>query len=133
MRLLTYIACPYSHERSDIRQFRFDTVTRATRHLMEEKRWNVFSPITHSHPLHEIGMAGDWNFWKKIDTQYLQLSCRLVVLAIPGWETSVGVQAEIKIAHRMGIKVFLLPCGVSKSRGLRDWKKFGSLKKYVSL
>ncbi len=79
-------------------------MNQACKTLME-RGLNVFSPIGHSHPLHEIGMKGDWSFWKRVDTQYLRLSNRMVVLTLPGWEESVGVQAEIKIAKKLKLQV----------------------------
>ena len=72
---------------------------------MEKEGLNVFSPITHSHPLYDLGMRGDWDFWKRIDVEYLRLSEKIVVLMLPGWLESKGVTAEIKLAKEMGIPV----------------------------
>lgn len=106
---LTYLACPYSHANPKVSHLRFVACTKAAAWLIKAYAWNVFSPITHSHPLHDIaGLQGDWNFWKQIDTQYIELSCRLVVLVIPGWKESTGVQAEIKIAKDRGLQIFYL-------------------------
>jgi hypothetical protein len=102
-RPLTYLACPYSDPRDFVREQRFEACTLATVWLIKNHGLNVFSPITHSHPLHERGLAGNWEFWKRIDTEYLNCSNRLVVLAIPGWKESTGVTAEIKIAQEQNI------------------------------
>ena len=119
-KYLTYLACPYSVKAQSpssrctefiakLEECRANAATKAAVYLMHSRAWNVFSPITHSHPLHKIGgMQGDWEFWKKIDTEYLEMSCRLVVLCIPGWRESVGVQAEIVIAREMRIPVLFL-------------------------
>lgn len=119
-KYLTYLACPYSvkavgpSSRCDefiakLETCRANAATRAAVYLMNEFGFNVFSPITHSHPMAVIGgVKGNWEFWKKIDTEYLELSCRLVVLCIPGWKESIGVQAEIKIARELGIPVHYL-------------------------
>jgi len=106
-RPLTYLACPYSHPNPETREQRFKLCTLAAAQYMRmHPRANVFSPITHSHPLHDIaGMAGNWKFWKRVDTQYLRISRRLVVLMIPGWRESVGVQAEIKIARKLKLPI----------------------------
>jgi hypothetical protein len=50
-------------------------------------------------------VRGDWEFWKRIDTEFLQISTRMVVLTIPGWRKSTGVQAEIKIGARLGLDI----------------------------
>jgi len=116
-RPLTYLACPYSHQDDAVRAFRFRAATLAAAWWMKMyPRSNVFSPITHSAPLHDIAcMRGDWSFWKRIDTEYLRVSRRLVVLTLFGWEQSVGVQAEIKLAKKMKIPIrYLAPeqCGI---------------------
>lgn len=117
-RPLTYLASPYSHKDPAVIKDRVRGVTQATVWLIREKDWNVFSPIVHSHPLAEAGLQGGWGFWKLIDTEYLSVSARMVVLAIEGWRESVGVQAEIKIAEGMGIPVYYMrPDSV-------DWSRF---------
>lgn len=116
MRLLTYLAGPYSYWDPTVRVSRYEHLTRAAAWLMRVYEWNVFSPITHSHPLHAIGgMRGDWAFWQKIDTEFIALSARLIVLTLPGWRESVGVTAEISIARSQGIEVlYMLSRGPEK-------------------
>lgn len=53
-------------------------------------------------------MRGDWLFWRRVDTEYLRVSRKLVVLMLPGWEVSVGVQAEIKLAKSMDLPIVYL-------------------------
>jgi hypothetical protein len=67
--------------------------------------FNVSSPITHSHPMERFGLDGSWEWWKNIDTEYLHLSQRVIVLCIDGWRESVGVQAEIRIAKDLGLEI----------------------------
>lgn len=87
---------------------RFRKVNIAFAVLMAEHGWNIFSPITHSHPVHEVGLRGDWTYWKKVDIEYLRLSKRVVVLKIDGWQESIGVQEEIKIAKSLKIPVLYM-------------------------
>ena len=108
-RYLTYLAGPYSHPSPAVQEGRYILLTQAAGWLMNARGWNVFSPITHSHPLHKhADMRGDWAFWKKVDTEYVKLSKRIVVLTLPGWDKSVGVTAELKIARRLGLPVLFL-------------------------
>jgi hypothetical protein len=121
MKPLTYITTPYTptvapgcgsptlETARRVKQMRFEEVTKATAWLMEQFGWNVFSPITHSHPLHIISdLRGDWQFWKKVDTEYLQCSERLINFVIPGWRHSIGVTEENKIARELGVPIFYL-------------------------
>lgn len=114
-RPLTYLAVPYTSKdpnpeaRANVQKWRFEMATQAAAYLMNEHGWNVFSPITHSHPLHvQAQMRGDWEFWKQVDTEYLQLSCRIVVLGLDGWRDSTGVTAELEIARDYGIPRYYL-------------------------
>jgi hypothetical protein len=105
-RPLVYLANPYSGTK-EIQQERFELACKAASWLMREfPHLNVFSPIVHSHPLHVIGnLRGDWTFWERIDREYISLSHLMVVLDLPGWEKSVGVTAELKIAAEQKIPV----------------------------
>ena len=108
---LTYLACPYSHDSLEVKQWRFEEATKAASWLIKEYGWNVFSPITHSHPLHTFGgCSGDWKYWAKIDREYLEASERMVVLLVSGWRLSTGVTAELAIAGELGIPVsYIIP------------------------
>jgi hypothetical protein len=101
---MIYLASPYSHPDPAVRQKRFEAACRAAAALLRAGV-SVFSPIAHSHPIAQHGVPGTWEFWQQIDREYL-LHCRaVVVLRLPGWVTSVGVQAEIDLARRWGIPV----------------------------
>jgi len=130
-RPLTYLACPYSSPDKSLVEWRYQQATKAAGWLLTKRGLNVFSPITHSHPLHKAagGCPGDWKFWEKIDREYLSCSQRLVVLMLAGWRKSVGVQAEIKIAEEQGIPVEYLVVGLGDGQPYiisdnRDWGSY---------
>jgi hypothetical protein len=103
---LTYLAAPYSHRDPEVVEARVVHIARAAAWLLENTGKNVFSPISHSHPLHKLaGMKGDWNFWCKIDTDWLERSDDVVILTLPGWRESVGVTEETKIATRLFLPI----------------------------
>lgn len=97
---MIYLASPYSHEDSKIREQRFLDVCKAAAFFMG-KGISIFSPIAHTHP---IAMAGDlpkgWDFWNKCDRWFIEHCDNVYVLMLDGWEESKGVQAEIAIAHQ---------------------------------
>lgn len=110
---LTYLAGPYTSDSPPVKNYRFEMLTKAAAWLMNNfPHLNVFSPITSSHPLHVIGgMRGDWEFWKRVDTEYLNLCGLFVVVMLDGWEKSVGVTAELKIAKELKIPTIYLDPG----------------------
>jgi hypothetical protein len=108
---LIYLACPYSYKDADpakvmaVKEERFQAVNKASAKLMAEGKY-IFSPISHTHPIALAGsLPGDWQFWEGYDRCILSSCCKIIVLRLPGWETSTGVQAEIKIGQELGIPV----------------------------
>lgn len=106
---MIYLASPYSHPDPAVRAQRFRAACRAAVALLHAGHV-VFSPITHSHPLAQHGLPGNWQFWERYDREFLQRCDEVVVLMLPGWRKSVGVQAEIRIARELGKPVrYLAP------------------------
>ena len=93
---LTYLASPYSHINSDVRQQRFEAASKAMAELMLEGHL-VYSPIamTH-HAAVNHGLPYTFHYWEKHCIAFLSISSRMVVLQLPGWEESVGVNYEIE-------------------------------------
>jgi hypothetical protein len=107
---LTYLVCPYTHEDAGVRAARLTWTARAAAYL--HRRGDiVFSPLTMTVEVAARGSLPDtFEFWEEFDTTYLRLSRKLVVLTMPGWGGSVGVNKETEIANALGIPVeFLSP------------------------
>lgn len=98
---MIYLASPYSHPDARVREERFRQACVATAELLRLGHV-VFSPIVHSHPLCEFGLPGDWSWWERVDGEMLRRCDRVVVLMIDGWIDSLGVAAEIAMAHELG-------------------------------
>jgi len=104
-RPLVYLACPYSHESLSVMELRFHAVNRVAAKLMGQGLL-MFSPISHTHPIAVAGnLPKGFDFWEKYDRAVLSCCGRVIVLMVPGWETSTGVQAEIRISQAMGIPI----------------------------
>ncbi len=98
---MIYLASPYSHPDPAVREQRFHAACRAAVSLLLAGQ-PVFSPIAHSHPLVDHGLPGDWSFWQRYDREMLARCDEVVVLALDGWETRVGVREEIGLARELG-------------------------------
>lgn len=102
---LVYLAVPYSHSSKFVRNGRFHYANRAAVALMKQGYW-VFSPISHSHYIakylegHEVYEA-----WREFDEFMIAQCSKLIVLMLPGWYLSKGVQSEIAKAQELGIPV----------------------------
>jgi hypothetical protein len=95
-----YLAIPYS----GMVESSYEQANKAAAELMSGgDNINVFSPITHSHPLTQYGVRGDWEFWKQVDFQFIDWAEEVwVVVPEEGIKRvlmSVGVIAEINYAN----------------------------------
>lgn len=99
---LIYVACPYSSDNLQTQELRYEVATEYSAHLVSTG-FHVFSPITHSHPMAQCAeLPTDWEYWKSFDERMLNICDIIHVLMMPGYDTSIGVQAEIKIARNLG-------------------------------
>jgi len=110
MRLpLAYLACPYSDPDPKVRERRWVMVTGAMACLMKDRKRVVYSPITSTHFLVDLGIPLGWDFWEAPSLQMLERCDCLIVLGLEGWKSSVGVQAELAHARALNIPTYFLP------------------------
>ncbi len=101
---MIYLASPYSHPDPKVREYRFGEACRAAAALLR-CGLPVFSPVAHSVPIALFGLPTTWQFWQRVDHEYLRGCQVLVVLRLPGWRESVGVRAERELARQWGMPV----------------------------
>lgn len=98
---LEYLACPYNDDSVFVRVERFEAVNRAAAELLKQGRF-IFSPISHTHPIACYGLPKGFDFWEPYDRQFLDICKGLIVLCLPGWKESSGVQWEIEYMKKLG-------------------------------
>jgi hypothetical protein len=96
-----YLISSHSHADPIVREERFQAACEATAELIRSGAI-VYSPIVHCHPLADYGLPSNWGFWEQHDRWHLTRCDEVVVLKLDGWEKSVGVQAEVRIARELG-------------------------------
>jgi len=109
-----YLASPYTHDDPAMMQERYE-LARACAAWMFRKKWMVFSPIVHCHPMavaHDI--PKDSEFWRGYSRAMLRGSYELAVLKLAGWKESKGIKEELEFAERVGRVISYIDCsGVS--------------------
>ncbi len=107
---MIYLASAYSHPDARVRQHRFEQACQAAA-AITRAGLSVFSPISHSHPIARFGVPTGWEFWARIDHEFLSKADLLAVLKLDGWQASAGVQAEIALAGELGLPVIYVEPG----------------------
>lgn len=111
--LRIYLACPYSVSSTGHNRkwefVRFECANIAAARLMKLGHI-VFSPISHSVPIsHTVEPHENTHeFWLSQDFPMLALCDVLVILTLPGWCDSVGVNSEFHQANKLGKPIFYL-------------------------
>lgn len=105
-RDLYYLASPYTATQKELREDRFNMVTKVSAQLVEQG-FHVYSPIMHCHPMTRYAdLPTDWEYWKIYCRKMLQGCSGFIALAIPGWYGSVGMNAELEIAKKLKMPIF---------------------------
>jgi hypothetical protein len=98
---LIYLAAPYSDSDPLVLEDRIHTLCRCDARLMEKGVFTV-SPLLKHLLLTYTTLPGDWAYWKTYSETLLRQCDSMIVLTMFGWETSTGVQAEIKLCRGQG-------------------------------
>lgn len=102
---MIYIASPYSHPDSEVREARYKAAQKKNAEMLNLGLF-AYSPIAHAHPIaleHEL--PTDFDFWREFNFDMITLAEELHVLTLDGWELSKGVKGEIEYAESLGISV----------------------------
>lgn len=105
-----YLASPYSHPDPEVRLYRAKTATSAWLWLLQ-KGLVVYPPITAGVGAGLIlgqDLPPEYAAWRAQDRGMIASSDYVLVLAMPGWETSVGVADELAYAQSLGLPIYYI-------------------------
>lgn len=108
---MIWISMPYGAGGADKvqRRARYEAVVAFSRWAYE-RQMNVFSSILLRHVFVErwdaSEVARDW-WWA--DSEILERCDRVLVLPMPGWVDSIGVNAELDRARELGLSIDIFP------------------------
>jgi NTP pyrophosphatase (non-canonical NTP hydrolase) len=101
---LAYLACPYAHADPSVMKKRHFIANLVASELVSQGIC-VYSPLTHDIPLNELGIGGNWEFWKKHNHKMVSCCNKLILLKVEGWENSKGVAGELACARSLNIPI----------------------------
>lgn len=100
-----YLACPYGHPDKNVTNERMTEYEKVDAYLSAGGHL-IMSPLDKHYKLKHGNMPGDYGFWRTYCMAMLKLASGIIVIMLDGWETSPGVQDEIKTAMAMGLPVY---------------------------
>lgn len=102
-----FISAPYSHPDKSVTLERMNRYCLAVALLLRDGYFPV-GPLLNHFVLAFANVPSDWPFWKGYSEAVLETCHAMIILDIPGWETSPGVQGEIAHARKLGSPIYLL-------------------------
>lgn len=106
---MIYLAGPYTHPSSVIREVRYQQLTYAAG-VLQSMGLKVFSPITHGHVMaqhHDLPI--EFDYWREMCEHQLSACTHILILTLDGWEDSTGVSYEYDLAVERGLRIALAP------------------------
>lgn len=104
---ITYLAAPYSSPDPQVVAQRMDLVNAAQANLVRAGHCVVTPLSCHHIAAYLEGYDLTWDQWKKYAQTLLERSTNFVIVDIPGWQDSVGVQAELRLARSLGLDCYI--------------------------
>ena len=107
---LYYLASPYSHHNSLVRQIRYESIIYAASELTKDG-FRLIEPIGMCHQQSiQHKMPAGYEFWKTRDRGFIDICDAVILVAMKGWDESVGVLDEMEYAKSQGKEVIFLNC-----------------------
>lgn len=105
---LNYLATPYSKYPEGV-HIAFVLASQAAGRLVA-RGIHVYSPIAHTHPVAIYGNLDlyDHTLWLPLDEHFMDAAKRLLVVKMPGWDTSRGITHEIEFFRARQKAIYLL-------------------------
>ena len=101
---------PYSSKDENLKKLRINTISNACLKLMYAGEISV-SPLIFGLALIEKtgqDLPDTYDFWNKFCHEFVNISNKMYVLNMDGWESSNGTKDEIKKAIEIGIPIYLV-------------------------
>lgn len=95
---LVYLAAPYSHPDPDVIQQRMRLLCEADALLIESGVYTV-TPLSKHFILGYRSLPGDWAYWGDYCRSLLPRCDAMVLITMPGWDSSEGVCGELELAR----------------------------------
>jgi len=102
---IEYLAIPYTHNNVFVKHFRTEVSNYIASELTKQGRI-IFAPISAWHHIAmKYELPGNFEYWERLDEQFICASKKIIIVMLDGWKKSVGVNFETSIANKYGIPI----------------------------
>lgn len=105
---MIYLASPIKHTDKQIVEIRVRLACRVAAEFYDSGH-AVFCPASHGYHFASVtrnNVIQPWEYWRSIDIPILTRCCNeLIIITLPGWESSHGVREERRIAECLGYDI----------------------------
>jgi hypothetical protein len=103
---IEYLGLPYTDMDPTMEDWRADISDRIAADLFLREGRIIFAPISAWHHIaRKYRLPGTFEYWAKFDEEFIKVSNKLLIITLPGWNESVGVNAEINLAKKYNVPV----------------------------
>lgn len=102
---IEYLGLPYTDNDPAVEDWRAEISNMIAVDLTKRGRI-IFAPISAWHHLaRKYKLPGTFEYWLKLDEEFIKASKKLIIITLPGWKESTGVTEEIKLASKYYVPV----------------------------
>jgi len=102
---MVFVSAPYSHPIKQVTDMRVRAVAKYCAELLKNGT-SCLTPITAGTCILEhTKLPSDFEFWKKMSFDMLEVCNEMHVIMLEGWNESTGVAAEIEFAKSRNIPI----------------------------
>lgn len=102
---IEYLGLPYSDDDPAVEDWRAEVSNAVAVDLTKQGRI-IFAPISAWHHLaRKYELPGTFEYWLKLDEEFIKASKKLLIITLPGWKESTGVTEEIKLAKKYNVPI----------------------------
>jgi len=102
---IEYLGLPYSSADPLLEDWRAEVSNMVAVDLTQRGRI-IFAPISAWHHLaRKYKLPGTFEYWLRLDEEFIKVSKKLLIITLPGWRESTGVTEEIKLAKKYYVPI----------------------------
>lgn len=102
---IEYLGLPYTDDDPLMKDWRAEVSNIIAAELTKQGRI-IFAPISAWHHIaKKYKLPGTFEYWLRLDEEFIKVSKKLLIITLPGWKESKGVNEEIKLAKKYNIPI----------------------------